>query len=55
MKQYKGEFLSEFEILDEDANTNSYDLNTQMIIDRFSQHFESKLFDENTEADEDEV
>jgi hypothetical protein len=55
LKQYEEEFLSDFEILDVDADTNSYDLNTQIVIDNYLKYLEEKLLENKTEANIEET
>jgi hypothetical protein len=55
LKQYEDEFLAEFEILDEDADTNSYDFNTQILIDKYLDYCNLKLAEHKTEQNKDEV
>ncbi|MBL7914391.1 MAG: hypothetical protein JNL49_05035 [Bacteroidia bacterium] len=50
LKCYEDEFLSNFEILDDDADFNSFDLKTQIIIDQYLEYCETKLLDAKTEA-----
>lgn len=43
LKQYQEEFFQEFQILDEDANTSSFDLQTQFWLDEYCDTMSLKL------------
>jgi hypothetical protein len=55
LKQYEDEFLTEFEILDADADTNSYDFKTQILIDNYLDYCSVKLSEHKTEENKKEV
>jgi len=42
-KKYKEEFYTEFEIIDDDSETDSFELKQQLFIDQYLEHMEIKL------------
>lgn len=55
LRQYEDEFLTDFELLDEDADIKSYDFKTQLLIDQYLTYCEKKLTDYKTEDNKDEI
>lgn len=55
LKQYEDEFLTEFEILDSDADTNSYGFDTQILIDKYLDYCSLKLTEHKTDENKEEV
>lgn len=55
LKQYETEFLSEIKILDKDAEINSYDFNTQILIDNYLEYYIHKLSEHKTEENKGEI
>ena len=42
-RKYKEEFYTEFEIIDEDAETTTFELKQQLFLDQYLEHMENKL------------
>lgn len=55
LRQYEAEFLTDFELLDDDADTNSYDFKTQLLIDQYLTYCEEKLLENKTEINKVEI
>jgi hypothetical protein len=49
LKQYQDEFLADFELLDEDADTKSYDYKTQVWLDEYLDKCKTRLIEIKTE------
>lgn len=55
LKQYEDEFFSEFELIDDDADTKSYNYNTQLKIDHFLDEVNIKLEEEKNNENKIEI
>ncbi|GGG34103.1 hypothetical protein GCM10011344_38560 [Dokdonia pacifica] len=52
LKNYQEEFYSEFEIIDEDANTSTFSTEQQILIDKYLNYMEVKLLPESKQNEE---
>ncbi len=55
LKKYQEEFYTEFEIVDEDANTSPFSVDQQLFLDQYLAYLETKLIsqaDDNVEVAE---
>jgi len=55
LRQYEDEFLTDFELVDEDADTKSYDFKTQLLIDQYLTYCEKKLAEHKTDDNKEEI
>jgi hypothetical protein len=55
LKQYQKEFVSEFEMVDEDANTTSFDYHKQVLLDKYLDHVILVLEQAKTETNSEEI
>ncbi len=52
LKKYQEEFYTEFEIIDEDANTSTFSIKQQIFIDKYLNQLEAKLLPESKQNEE---
>ncbi len=55
LKQYQAEFFQEFQIIDDDANTSSFDLQTQFWLDEYCDTMSLKLGELETDENKKEI